>query len=67
MNTYAEHDRVDVLLFDRTVKTLINETEYNQVIACIEAFLQKATVSGGFGSLAVEGADLARLSETAEA
>lgn len=45
-----------------------NPTEYQQLMACIETFVQKATVGGGFDALTPdEGNELALLSELAEA
>lgn len=50
------------------METPTNETEYRDLMARIETFLQKATVGGGFASLSAEEADeLARLSLLAEA
>lgn len=45
-----------------------NPAEYQQLMARIETFLQKATVGGGFDALTPEeGTELAQLSELAEA
>jgi HTH-type transcriptional regulator/antitoxin HigA len=50
------------------METPVNETEYRDLMARIETFLQKATAGGGFASLSAEEADeLARLSLLAEA
>ena len=44
-----------------------NETQYNQVMALIEQFIQKATDAGGFAALtATESDELAQLSLLAE-
>ena len=50
------------------METPVNETEYRDLMARIETFLQKATAGGGFASLSAEEADeLAHLSLLAEA